>query len=269
MARRKQNLVNDILDTAGAWLGGNRGTVNPQVQRVQRDLGKVAQTVDTYGFGGLGQAALRDIENFKQGGSLPTNLAKTAAVNLAAGAVGAKAAQVAGRAVAKTGVPARVANKLTGKTVLVHGTGNKLEGTALRPVGGSPGAPNEKVVFGWNPRYKGAKDTIPINVQEYAAKTWNMGNVPEYNVVIGKAPSRAVTKVEGNPAILKSTEPAKIEAVVKANVDYETYVNNLNKALKKAGAPLRGDSRFGPMGDRVERIRRQMQYRRNNRNSTA
>ena len=266
---RKKNPINDIVDTVGAWLGGNRGTINPQVQRVQRDLGTVAQTIDTFGTGGVGQAALRDVRNFQQGGSLPTNLLKTAAVNAAVGAAGAKAAQVAGRAVAKTGIPARVANKLTGKTVMVHGTGNPLQGTALRPVGGSPGSPDESVVFGWNPRYKGAKDTVPINVQEYAAKTWNMSDTPQYNVVIGKGPSRAVTKVEGNPAILKSTKPVEIKSVVKSNVDYETYVKNLNRELKKAGAPLKGDSKFGPLGDRVERMRRQRQYKRNDRNSTA
>lgn len=228
----------------GAWLGGNRGYVQS---------GSNTDTSAKVDSGGGQMEAVR--------GEL--------GLGAYAAGIGTTAAIGAGVAAVKSGRAAQAVNKVTGKTVLVHGTGNKLEGTALRPVGGSPGAPNEKVVFGWNPLNKGAKDTIPINVQEYAAKTWNMADVPEYNVVIGKAPSRAVTKVEGNPAILKSTEPAKIKAVVKANVDYETYVNNLNKALKKAGAPLKGDSRFGPMGDRVERIRRQMQYRRNNRNSTA
>jgi len=98
---RKKNPINDIIDAAGAWLGGNRGTINPQVQRVQRDLGTVAQTIDTYGTGGLGQAALRDVKNFRQGGSLPTNLAKTAAVNLAAAAAGAAAAQTASKIAGK------------------------------------------------------------------------------------------------------------------------------------------------------------------------
>jgi hypothetical protein len=96
--RKPKNPIQDLSDAVGGWLGGNRGTINPQVARVSRDLGTVAQTIDTF-TGGLGAAAGRDARNFQQGGSLPTNLAKTAAVNLAAGAVGAKAAQVAGRAV--------------------------------------------------------------------------------------------------------------------------------------------------------------------------
>ena len=84
--RNPKNPIKDISDAVGGWLGGNRGTINPQVARVSRDLGTVAQTIDTF-TGGLGAAAGRDVRNFAQGGSLPTNLAKTAAVNLAAGAV--------------------------------------------------------------------------------------------------------------------------------------------------------------------------------------
>ena len=139
MARRKQNPINDIKDAVGAWLGGNRGTINPQVQRVQRDLGTVAQTIDTFGTGGVGQAALRDVKNFQQGGSLPTNLAKTAAVNAAVGAAGAKAAQVAGRA-AKTALVKGAQNLNAPKgdieslRGLYHGTSQKLKpGTVIRP----------------------------------------------------------------------------------------------------------------------------------------
>jgi hypothetical protein len=106
--RNPKNPIKDISDLVGGWLGGNRGTINPQVARVSRDLGTVAQTIDTF-TGGLGAAAGRDVRNFAQGGSLPTNLAKTAAVNLAAGAVGAKAAQVVAKGAGK--VVAARANK--------------------------------------------------------------------------------------------------------------------------------------------------------------
>ena len=110
---RKKNPINDIVDTVGAWLGGNRGTVNPQVARVQRDLGRAVSAADA-ATGGLGAAALRDVKNFQQGGSLPTNLAKTAAVTAAAGAVGAKAAQVAGKVLPK------VAQKVLPAEIGVH-----------------------------------------------------------------------------------------------------------------------------------------------------
>lgn len=265
MARKApKNPINDIVDTVGSWLGGSRGAVtNPQVRAAMDATRAIGKVVDT-ATGGFGQAVVSDAQRMAaSGSSTPSALYKTAAVNLGAAAAGVGAAKV----VAKTGVAARVANKLTGKTVMVHGTGNPLEGTALRPVGGSPGSPDESVVFGWNPRYKGAKDTVPTNVQEYAAKTWNMSDTPQYNVVIGKGSRRAVTKVEGNPAILKSTKPVEIKAVVKADVDYETYIKNLSRELKKAGAPLKGNSNFGPVGDRVERMVRQRKYNRSNRNS--
>ena len=103
--RKPKNPIQDIINTTSAWLGGNRGTINPQVARVSRDLGTVAQTIDTF-TGGFGAAAGRDARNFQQGGSLPTNLAKTAAVNLAAGAVGVGAAKVGASAV--TNVRAKV-----------------------------------------------------------------------------------------------------------------------------------------------------------------
>ena len=106
--RKPKNPIKDISDAVGGWLGGNRGTINPQVARVSRDLGTVAQTIDTF-TGGFGAAAGRDVRNFAQGGSLPTNLAKTAAIDLAAGAVGAKAAQVVAKGAGK--VVAARANK--------------------------------------------------------------------------------------------------------------------------------------------------------------
>lgn len=125
--RKPKNPIKDLSDLAGSWLGGNRGTMNPQVARVSRDLGTVAQTIDTF-TGGLGSAAGRDIRNFQQGGSLPTNVAKATAVNLAAGAVGAKAAQVAakgaGRIVGRLGSPRN--NLKPGETFAYHsGTGPK------------------------------------------------------------------------------------------------------------------------------------------------
>lgn len=101
MARKApKNPINDIVDTVGAWLGGNRGTINPQVGRVQRDLGTVAQTIDTFATGGMGQALVSDAQRMAAtGSSTPSALYKTAAVNLAAAAAGAGAAKVAGKVV--------------------------------------------------------------------------------------------------------------------------------------------------------------------------
>ena len=286
MARRApKNPINDIVNQVGGWLGGNRGTVQSSgagaawqasarsaaqgaTRRVLAAGEEVLVQTAAWG-GGISSQTARDLMYDRPGalGRGAREAAVSQVTGLVAGAAVGKAASTGLTALQKAGVPARVMNKVRGQTVFVHGTGNPLEGTSLRPVGGSPGSPNEAVVFGWNPRAKGAKDTVPVNVQEYAAKTWNFSGVPEHNVVIGTAPRRAVTAVEGNPAVLKSTKPVEIKAVVKANTDYETYIKNLNRELRKAGAPLRGESRFGPMGDRVERIRRERQLRRGDRGS--
>jgi hypothetical protein len=279
MARKKQNPIDDLAKNVGGWLGGAARTFAdltdssrdnaPRTKGTQkfiegsRMIGRAADALT----GGFGSAALKDA---RKGSSVPSNLLKTAAVNLAAGGVAygaAKTAGAAGRAVVAGGYVAPVVNKLTGQTVIVHGTGAKLKGPVLIPRAGSPGSPDEAVVFGWNPRAKGAKDLLPTMISEYAAKVKKFDDVPQYNVVIGKAPSRAVKQAADLPTVVKSTEPVQIRAVVKTNTDYETYIKNLTRELKKAGAPLRGDSNFGRLGDRVERIRRQRQYRRSDRNS--
>jgi hypothetical protein len=132
MARRSpRNPLSDIVDAAGAWLGGNRGTINPQVERVTRDLGRAAAAADAV-TGGFGAAAARDIQNFAQGGSLPTNLAKTAAVNLAAGAAGAKAAQVVGRTVSRVYKAAKE-TAIPSRMVLYHGGPAELKGGIIDP----------------------------------------------------------------------------------------------------------------------------------------
>jgi hypothetical protein len=232
-------------------------------------LGTVAKTIDTYGTGGVGQAALRDIENFKQGGSLPTNVMKTAAVNLAVGAAGAKAAQVAGRAAVATGIPARAANKLTGRAVMVHGTGERLVGKQLRPRAGSPGSPSDAMVFGWNPMSKNSSQWLPENAANYSNRVGGEGP-PDYNVVIGKVKKSKTDlgKPGSNPNIIRSSAPVDIKQVVKSpgatGVSYETYAKELERALKKAGAPTRGK-----LSNKINDAKRRAAYKRSDKGGVS
>ena len=116
--RKPKNLFGDLADATSAWLGGNRGTVmqQPLVTKAQETIKGVAQTIDTF-TGGFGQAVVKDA---RSGSNTPSALYKTTAVNVAAGVVGAKAAQVAGRAVAKTGVPAKVARSVLPSEIGIH-----------------------------------------------------------------------------------------------------------------------------------------------------
>ena len=98
MARRKQNPINDIVDTVGAWLGGSRGAAtNPQVRAAMDATRAVGKVVDT-ATGGFGQAAVDDARRMAaSGSSTPSALYKTAAVNLAAAAAGVGTAAVVGK----------------------------------------------------------------------------------------------------------------------------------------------------------------------------
>jgi hypothetical protein len=107
--RKKQNPIDDLAKNVGGWLGGAARTFAdltdssrdnaPREKGTQkfiegsRMIGRAADVVS----GGVGSAALRDA---RSGSNVPSNLYKTAAVNLAAGAVGFGAAKTAQRVVA-------------------------------------------------------------------------------------------------------------------------------------------------------------------------
>jgi hypothetical protein len=253
--RKPKNPIKDLSDAVGGWLGGNRGTINPQVARVSRDLGTVAQTIDTF-TGGLGAAAGRDVRNFAQGGSLPTNVAKTAAVNLAAGAVGAKAAQVAGRVVAKTGVPARVVNKLTKQEVLLHG--RKTAGyPEIKPMGGKyEGLPDSQRQYAvaWYDNPQVARDFD-------LAKSYGFSS-PEKLGTVYAVRGKAKTFTQGDyvtPAKFKTdliVQSSKNQKVVgSVNLTGNTGVDDaaIARMLKKAGGTVPASMRKGRGGGAKKR----------------
>jgi len=288
MARRKQNPIKDIGNQVGSWLGGAARAYAditdrsrdvqpgrlPQVQAALDATRAIGKVVDT-ATGGFGGAVVSDAQRMaKTGSSTPSALYKTAAVNLAAGAVGAKAAQVAGRAVAATGIPARVVNKLTGETVIVHGTPHKLVGKTLNPTRGSRANPDEVVLFGWNPKSKNAYGNLERSAAQYSRVSGRGDYVErldfQRNVVIAKVKKSKTDlgKPGSNPDIIQSSAPAKIVSVVKApkagEVSEEVYRKQLHAALRKAGAPIGGKT-----SAKVGEIKRKIQYARSNRRSTA
>lgn len=249
MAPRKKNPINDIVDTVGAWLGGNRGTVNPQVARVQRDLGRAVSAADT-ATGGFGAAALRDVKKFQQGRSLPTNLAKTAAVTAAAGAVGAKAAQVAGKAIQTGRIvnPAAAArNLVSGQRVVVHGS-PKSGLTVLKPSTGSKTLPSDNVLFSWNPRKANMSNEIHRNAAYYANKAEDAGSI-----YVAKVPKKATTRhpkqtVRNSKKMLITRGEGQIVSEVPLRKQFQelspaerkTVAKNVQAELRKAGVQPRG-----------------------------
>lgn len=283
MAGRKKNPINDIVDTVGAWLGGNRGTINPQVQRTISQTKEIGKVVDQFVTGGIGEALVSDAKRMAAtGSSTPSALYKTAAVNLGAAAAGYGAAKVAGKVaekVVESGRVAQAVNKVTGQRVIVHGTNNQLKnlktgkplefdvsgrpldrGAVLEPRAGSPGSPDRAVVFGWNPqqRASNARPVIYSSPEMYATKG---ESAIDPQIVVGKVSSRKTRfrdpDLLGNPKgknVVESSAPVKIKTVVKYN---DNYMDNLEKALKRAGAPV-------PLNyTRIEKIQQRIQNKRN------
>jgi len=188
------------------------------------------------------------------------------------------AAQKGIRAAVNSGIPARIGNKVTGQKVLVHGTPDfeKLIGNKLMPKAGSPGSPTEKVVFGYNPQFKGSgsADYLEGSVKQYTG--------PKGGAIIAKFPKKSLKNLEyqesnaglvnqmaakGNPLDPKnppwvlSKSPARI--VAKVPVAGGDFKNQLARELKLAGAPLRDSTREKAI-ERLLRERASKKYNKNN-----
>ena len=132
---RKNNPINDIMDTVGAWLGGRGPVTNPQVQAAMDATRAVGKVVDT-ATGGFGQALLSDAQRMAMtGSSTPSALYKTAAVNTAAAAAGYGAAQVVGKAASQVSRAYKTAKETakSSRVVLYHGGPAELKGGVIDP----------------------------------------------------------------------------------------------------------------------------------------
>jgi len=293
MARRSpKNPINDISDAVGAWLGGNRGSVpssgagaawqasaRSAAQSANRRIVEgLEEGVVQFGALGMGTSAQaqRDLMYGVPGAG--TQAAKEAAVSYVTGAaVGYGVGKVAGKVVQSGLVVnpvAAVRNFVKGERVIVHGTANVLKGKTLYPTAGSNYSAiakgNEQMVFGFNPRDKGALNTVAGGAEYYAGRTFNEATGlpiqnPQYNVVVGKAQKKAVTNRPGaGQGVVTSSAPVEISGVVKSpspqgSVTYDQYVKALQREIRKAGSSLRGEE--SRLAKRVNEIRRSRKLR--------
>jgi hypothetical protein len=240
---RKKNPIQDIINTTSAWLGGSRGrATNPQVRAAMNATRAVGKVVDT-ATGGVGSAVVSDAQRMaKTGSSTPSALYKTAAVNLAAGAVGAKAAQVAGRALAKTGVPARVVNKVRGEVVGLHGSPVKgLKQIEPRLSEWSPkGSPPK--VFAANPA--GAPSNAPRGAGIPRARETAQDYALGYGKAVKPKEPGSIYVVKGkrdkaagkNPLIFSSPKPMRVVAEVEVMDPLRNA--KVIEALRRAGVKV-------------------------------
>jgi len=276
---KKSNPIDDIGKIVGGWLGGGARALDAAVN-VGRSPGTNTQTAKAAEavYNVLDTATNNGVTAIRNGPDAFQSYAQQQMLLMGLGIAAEPVAMAGGRALAKTGVAARIANRVTGKTVMVHGTPNKIVGDSLLPKYGSNAAPGESALFGWNPRSKNAKTTLAENAARYSEMSGRgpiEGIVPERNVVVAKVKTSKTNLGQpgSSPDFVRSSDPAKIVSVVKApgspGVTYESYIKELNKALRKAGSPIRGENPVGRLGDRVERIRRQLKYKLSDRNGVS
>ena len=220
--RRPKNPINDIIDVTSAWLGGNRGSVNPQVERTISQTKEAGKVVDQFATGGMGAALVSDAQRMAVTGSNhPWALYKTAAVNAVAAAAGVAAAKVAGK-VAESGVAARALNKVRGEVVGLHGSPTKGL-TEIKPIG-----PTEHAWAG-NP-LTGVQKATNI-AKEYAVQNGRSGSL-----YVVKVPKKDLAAQSTNLAKSPTFgSPKSLKVVKEFNVLDSSQSNNIEKALKRAG----------------------------------
>jgi hypothetical protein len=243
MAQRKPKaqptgIIDVVRDIVSPWLGTPPNPalsekLNNKVTQAQGLARSAAETLDQTFAGGMIGAGVKGNKA----------LAQQAAVNVAAlgtGYVAGKTMQTAAGAVVKSGLPNRLKNTLLNQSVVVHGTGRPIVGNQIRPTAGSPGSPNEAVVFAWNPKYSPPDQKwIAPAAGEYAGRPYYKGGVEvpgEGNVVVGTVKNKTLVKGEykGSP-IVASKGPMKINKVVKYDSNTSVYQKALEQALQRQG----------------------------------
>jgi hypothetical protein len=277
---RKPVAQKAMADTSGSNLADFKKVVLNTPQRAANNLLNVVKSTP---LGIAAQTAAKGAATYQNKGykAAVTQQAKIAGLQIASEVISygtGKALQRGVGAVVGTGLPARISNKVTGQKVLVHGTPDfeKLIGNKLMPKAGSPGSPTEKVVFGYNPQFKGSgsADYLEGSVKQYTG--------PKGGAIIAKFPKKSLKNLEyqesnaglvnqmaakGNPLDPKnppwvlSKSPARI--VAKVPVAGGDFKNQLAKELKLAGAPLRDSTREKAI-ERLLRERASKKYNKNN-----
>jgi hypothetical protein len=240
--KSRRDKPNDSLaNQVGGWLGGAAKAVG----RAAAQNPLVAQNI-RYG---------------KAVAAGPTQLAKTAAIDLAAGAAGAGVGRViqSGRVVNPV---AAARNLIKGEQVIVHGTAKKITGSMLKGVAGEVDD-TTKVVFGWNPRQPFSKDFVPQRARSFATGTAygkpDLQN-SQRNVVIARVKKSDTFAHQGgleNEAVITAGN-ARISSVIKApppnasRAEIAAYSKSLANEVRKAGSRLRGADRLSELQQRIE-----------------
>jgi hypothetical protein len=256
MARKPKNPINDIVDTVGAWLGGNRGSMPSSGAGAawQASARSAAQSGNTNLVKGLGEVPVqlgalgmgtsaqvqRDVMYGVPGAG--TQAAKEAAVSYVTGAaagygVGKVATKVAGRVV-ESGVPARVVNKVTGQKVVVHGSPvSRL--TKIEPRVGSNQLPESSVMFGWDPSKKGMQNQITRQAGKYTSKNQGSQVGSLYVTSIKKSDVVTPDKLLNTGQVVSKGSGQVLKEIPASGKGFREIDAELQRQLRRFGAPAK------------------------------
>ena len=251
---RKKNPINDIIDAAGAWLGGNRGTINPQVQRTIAQTKEVGKVIDQFATGGMGQALVSDAQRMAaSGSSTPSALYKTAAVNLAAAAAGVGAATVVGKvaknAAREVGVHLSNTPGLRNITYSARRAGTGF-GRKVDAGGGNP-------LKGWIATGKRVVTRPATNIGEYVADTTPVKSptIPRSGGTTRRAGSGQVYTPSGvysGKDVFVSKPPLtenQIRGIVQGQITkQDKFLNQISQAGRRGAAYGIGAGAVGTLG---------------------
>jgi len=183
----------------------------------------------------------QNIKYFKAAQAGPTAVAKTAAMDLAAGAAGVGAAKVAGKAVqafVKTGVPARVVNKVTGQKVVVHGSPvSRL--TKIKPSVGSNQLPESNVMFGWDPSKKGMQNQITRQAGKFTSKNQGSQVGSLYVTSIKKSDVITPDKLLNTGQVVSRGSGQVLKEIPASGKGFREIDAELQRQLRRFGAPAK------------------------------
>lgn len=292
MARKPKNLINDV----GNWLGGPvRQAIASTPARTVQNIQNVAKNNP---IGLAVQNAMSGYSTFRDKGYVEAvkGQAKIIAVDLALLAAGEGAGK-AGKAIVKTGVPAKIVNAATRRQVVIHGTGEILgssatgpykyrqvagrikkpitPGAVLEPRAGSPAAPDVAAVYGWNPKDKNAYYNVPNQVRIYSSQARSFGYakqaddfIPQNQVVIGTARKKDIYYPQGKTSadryIQQVRGPVKIKSIVSSTPGgpESEYSDAIMRAARQAGQAMKGKP------SKVEQAIKKVKTNRANKRST-
>jgi len=218
MARNKDD---NIASQVGGWLGGAAKAVGSAAAKNPI----IAQNIR------YGKAALDG----------PAALAKTAAIDLAVGAVGAGVGRATGKAVtavANTGVPARVVNKVIGRKVVVHGSPvSRL--TKIEPSVGSNQLPESNVMFGWDPSKKGMQNQITRQAGKFTSKNQGSQVGSLYVTSIKKSDVVTPDKLLNTGQVVSKGSGQVLKEIPASGKSFREMDAELQRQLRRYGAPAK------------------------------